>query len=215
MIYIGVDFSFTSPSVVIKLNDIYYCYFFSSKKKHHQLKVKIDNFIFENLGYITPSDSGEEHRFATMHYVNEQLTDRIKKMNPTNDSKCIFEEYAYGSASQGFTKIVEISGIFKHSLYMMGVSFKEIPSKSIKKWFTGNGSATKYQMYSQFAQINPDVNILDILKDESDIGNLSDPIPDVVDAWAMCLMCEYDMGKSPLNIKNNIINDVLQLLTKT
>lgn len=64
------------------------------------------------------------------------------------NSVVLIEDYSFGSFqnSSSVTKLAELGGIIKHSLYNKGTEMYLIPPTKVKKFLCGNGKAKKEDM---------------------------------------------------------------------
>lgn len=102
---------------------------------------------------------------------------------------CI-EDYSFSSKSQATYQIGEIGGLVRNTIYDGGFALRTVDPASLKMFFSGNGSANKFEMYDaaladeNFYCFFGENNICSKLvnKKKSDIEG---PITDLVDAYAL------------------------------
>ena len=94
-----------------------------------------------------------------------------------------FERYAF-SASGKITAIAEANGILKHRAYSMGCDVIEsVSPKTIKKFATGNGNASKFEMVDAFQADFPDIDVYDMIKAKRGNKSIKAPLTDICDAY--------------------------------
>ena len=217
MIFVGCDISFNSPAVTMynSENDTYIVLFVGNKKKFENFNMYVSNFHFVNIigdDYLRfkTLNTKDENRFLKMEHINEKFIEIIKENVGNKKIKMIIEQCAFNAVGSSGSKLYENSSIFKY-LYIkkFGYTFKEISPTSLKKTVTGNGHASKFEMYSVIQKEFPAVDFLTTLKSNSKIGTIISPLEDVIDSLAFCLV-----AKDHKFSQNNIINNVVDLLYK-
>lgn len=180
MIYIGIDSSLSSPSYCIYDGIKYIWIFFSDKKKHKDFFYEDDKYKI--LWYDYPSfNKKTSDRIKLMDYMTNKLINNLEFK--CADYKVTVEQYAF-SASGQLTKLAELMGITLYKLISnFNVEIKEIPPTSLKKWFTGNGSASKFEMYQQFYSMTG-LDLLTMLNNKS--KDINSPFEDMADAFGAC-----------------------------
>jgi Holliday junction resolvasome RuvABC endonuclease subunit len=100
----------------------------------------------------------------------------------------VIENYAFGAHGAHSHKLAELGGVCKHELTRAGFSYKTIPPSSVKKAWTGSGSASKERMYTTFeARYGPAV-FTHLARTAHKAGaRIPNPIQDLVDATALAL----------------------------
>lgn len=95
------------------------------------------------------------------------------------------EGYAYGANTSCLTKLAENCGLLKYILHTNGITFDVYPPSNIKKLVTGNGNASKAQMYGGwFNDTGVDLPPLFYKGKIPSIKCISkSPISDIVDAY--------------------------------
>jgi Holliday junction resolvasome RuvABC endonuclease subunit len=200
MIYIGIDSSISSPSYCIYDGKKYTWIFFSGKKKHKDFHYKDDKY--EIIWYNYPKfNKKTTDRIKLMDYMTDKLIDQIYYRND-DKFKVTVEQYAF-SGSGKLTKLAEIMGITLHKLLKecQNIEINEVAPTSLKKWFTNNGSASKFEMYQQFYSMTK-LDLLTMLKNKS--KDIESPFEDMADAFAACchaqdLKIEY----------NDVVSDII------
>lgn len=70
------------------------------------------------------------------------------------------EGYAFGASQAGIRDNAELGGVIRHHLWTIGVPWVEISPKTLKKYATGTGTASKADMITA-AQRHLDADITD------------------------------------------------------
>jgi hypothetical protein len=180
MIYVGIDYSMTSPAICIhkgkewSWDNCRISYLTKTKK----FEGKFDSFI----GHTYPDFLSPEQRFNN---ISEWILDVLTaaggvEIGLNAEFKVVIEGYSMGSKGQVF-HIAENTGLLKHKLWNHRISFETPAPTTIKKFATGKGNAPKERMYECFVSetgCDP-AKVLD--------GNPNtNPVSDVVDAYYMC-----------------------------
>lgn len=64
----------------------------------------------------------------------------------------VIEGYSYGSRNSRQHSIGEAGGLVRHSLWAQNITTVEVPPKTLKKFATGNGNASKQDMIEAAAE---------------------------------------------------------------
>jgi hypothetical protein len=91
------------------------------------------------------------------------------------------EAYSYGSIGK-HSQIAENTAILKRELLVNNIDWNVISPRSIKKFATGNGNATKLDMYNSFIA---DTGVA-LAADYDKCNPQSSPISDIVDSYFIC-----------------------------
>lgn len=176
---IAIDFSMNSAGVVIGNTD-----------KPEELKMlcfrqrKRDESLSKNIKIVDyPIDpkNNEERYFE----IANSIMGFIDKNN-INNREVYIEDYSFGSTGSVFN-IAEATATLKHILWMSGFNITKISPKSIKKYATGSGNATKTDMYNTFIdKTGFDFNkvLIGPKKDiEKGDEKIPSPVSDLIDAY--------------------------------
>lgn len=131
-----------------------------------------------------PKDGTFQHNTEYYEIITSKLMNIIQKYA---NKKCmaVIELYAFSmKQSSSQTSLAELGGVMRNKLFKSGIRIFEVPPTSIKKWFTGNGSADKVQMWKQFQKISPDIKLLEWLPSSCAENKIPSPHQDIVDAFA-------------------------------
>lgn len=141
--------------------------------------IKITGILFED--YVTDLE-----RF----YKNAACLRSI--INPDQDTKIVFEGYAFGASGSRIFQIGESTGIAKMmqlfdpsgALINSGNNLQVVPPMTIKKFATGKGNADKQLMYQKFLEETG----IDISA-KMGFVKLGSPVHDIVDAYWISKYC--------------------------
>lgn len=164
--FAGIDYSTTSPSICIKVEDNYDVHFLTQKKTLAE-EYWHEPFLF--FGRYLP----ELYGIQRYNYICRWAMDIIKSY----DVECVFmEDYAFGAQGRVF-HIGENTGILKQSLYRRDIPYYTIPPTVIKKYATGKGNANKKKMLDHFLTYTG-VDVQQVMSYTGD-----NPISDIVDSF--------------------------------
>ena len=126
-IYVGVDPSLKGTGVVA---------------------INEEGHILDRMTISTPKEADFSERCDMIAF---ELRDFIGKL-PLKPMHCMIEAPSYGSIGPVIT-LARLNGYVAGTLTALGVftTIRFLPPKSLKKYFTGNGSATK-QLMAAFAE---------------------------------------------------------------
>lgn len=217
--------------------------FGSHKKKNFNLgdflsNNKIYYNLFNNVGNLNvivrsqeplpkPEEIGinvwGQYHFGVLEVYTDLVVSKIKNFLSELTDEPVFikvgiENYSYNSFGDATIQIVEMTAVLKHKLTRVGgiCSLDDIhiiPGPMIKKKFTGNGNAIKYDMFEAFIALKDERdsfnkflidNKLECYKEkyktiketkkkpEHDIPNheMLTPIDDIIDAYFVKEYCK-------------------------
>ena len=176
MIVAGVDFSISSPGVVVMVCDdasldILRCHY---KGYTDVLKTKA---LDKNLDFYKRATFDSDIR--RFDFISQDITNYIASFN--DEKECVYvgiEGYAMGSSKGLVFNIAEATGMLKLKLWNSGYNMRIYDPNSIKKFATGKGNADKTVMGDFFiADESSYKPQLDHLK------NYDSPKGDIVDAY--------------------------------
>ena len=169
MIYVGIDYSLTSPAICIHEGDTWSeknCsfYFFGGKPTDKK---------FKSIKY--PEWNRDQERYQKLtKWVMDSIT-------PYNPDVIWIEDYAFGANGRVF-HIAENTGLMKYALYLQGYKFNLVSPTTAKKFATGKGNAKKEAMIEAFKS---DTGMDIFEKSGVKEGKLT-PSSDIVDAYWIC-----------------------------
>jgi Holliday junction resolvasome RuvABC endonuclease subunit len=170
MIYVGIDYSLTSPCVCIARDKTFQNSFFYFLNDRKTVLGKFHNILGEqHEEYLT-----DQERYENIaSWVLAILADFKKE-----EVVVLIEDYSFGSKGRVFN-LAENCGILKYMLYKQGYRFFTVAPTVVKKYATGKGNATKEKMYDAFLN-DTFVDLHSIISPTTKLGS---PTTDIVDAW--------------------------------
>ena len=175
---IAIDFSMNSAGIII-----------GNDSNQENLKMlffrqrKSDKSLVDNI-YITdyPKDySCNEERYyhialKIFNFIEEHTTSKI----------VYIEDYSFSSNGKVFN-IAEATGTLKQLLWINGYELTKVSPKSIKKFATGSGNASKTDMYDKFVD-NTNYNFNKTISGpqkeiKKGAKNIPAPVTDLIDAY--------------------------------
>jgi len=198
MIYVGIDYSMTSPAACFfddrieefKFDDCTLYYLTASKKYEMNFK-NVSGTYFEFQDNIQRYD-----------LISSFFLDCIysKVVNEDNEVKVFIEDYSMGSKGRVFN-IAENTGILKYRLWQLGIFYETVPPTVIKKFATGKGNSNKERMQEVFESEN---SIR--LKHELNMTEKQwNPSSDLIDAYYICKYGFEKENKNDENLKRQTI----------
>jgi len=174
-IYVGIDYSMSSPSICIHNGNewsIENCkfYFLTSKKKHiTSTKNIVGEFHAEHLN--------QEHRFDS---ISNWALSKIPKL-----SVVYIENYAFAAKGVVY-HIGECCGLLKHKLWKNSIPYSVVAPSEIKKYATTKGNANKILMHDSFFEETK----LDLsLELQCKMGD--SPMSDIIDSYYISKLCFF------------------------
>ena len=176
----ALDYSMSCPAICFhtgKSFSFQNCtfYFLTDIKKY------IGSFLNGQInGHQLPLDwNSQEERFNSISelFINWIFDHNCKEV-------CL-EGYSMASKGKVF-HIGENTGLMKHKLWKQNINFAVSAPKQIKKFATGNGNASKEQMWTAF--LENDHNTIDFRETMGYTNKTSilSPIGDIVDSFFIC-----------------------------
>lgn len=165
----GIDYSMSSPAMVIFDDNEYTFYGIKAKKSMVSKSDKV--ILFEPV-------KDYEHNIERYEFLANLFVDILKAENIKD---VYIEGYAYGARGNVFN-IGENTGILKYLLYKNGINLTVFQPNEIKKVATNKGNANKVLMYEAFKNDGP-FDLEDILSVEATDTKIPAPINDMVDAY--------------------------------
>ena len=102
------------------------------------------------------------------------------------------EAYAFHKQSSSVTGLAEVGGVMRNKLFRAGLGFVELSPTTIKRWFAGNGTADKPQMWKRFQQVTCNTLPIDRLIPGSFARQIPCPHQDIVDSFAAAFALHRD-----------------------
>lgn len=190
---VGIDMSVRSPGLSVYCEctaaPTLHLYFLCMRKRdrgrNHVSMIQLPHRVLCSIGHLpyvpVPSEAkgGIVHTTRLCQSIREVLTQGC-----TGARTIYIEDYAYGMHdSRATSSLCELGGVLKYVLQDMGPVVLVAPSR-LKKIFTGDGRATKQDMYRAFrARGYPDLYRVFGMGDTA--TGVPAPISDLVDATAL------------------------------
>lgn len=173
MIIAAIDWSMTSPSIVVGKvgcsdSELDYYSFKQAKKQSSNLKnVHLCDY---------PQWSCPEERFLKLsEWALGIITDH-------GVHHAFIEGYAYGSSKGVVFEIGENTGVLKQTLYTTHVPFTVYAPTVIKKFATGKGNANKIAMEEAY-RTKTGIDLCLAINDKATATKIPSPVSDMVDAY--------------------------------
>jgi len=184
MLFAGIDYSMTSPSITIydekKELEFENCevYFLSTIKK-----------VLGTFGNIT---GAEMIRSENVQFRFNFISDwAIDLLNTKGVGHVFLEGYAFGATGRVF-QIAENTGLLKHKLFENEFTFSIYAPSEIKKFATRKGNASKELLNETFKE-QEGLDLKDLL-------NLTDkqwnPSSDIIDSYYICKFGVYNASRN-------------------
>ena len=170
MIYVGIDYSLTSPCVCVSRDKTFSNSFFYFLNDRKTVQGKCHNILGEeHEEYLTDQERYENIASWVLGILSNFTHEEIIVM---------IEDYSFGSKGKVFN-LAENCGILKYLLFKNGYKFFTVPPTVVKKFATGKGNATKEKMYEFFVK-DTMIDLHNIISPTTKLGS---PTTDIVDAW--------------------------------
>lgn len=173
MMLAGIDYSMTCPAITVgNSKDFSKCktFYYKQKKKKEANTISHSNEIY---GMHIDNYACVEERFDN---ISEWAMAIFRRFKVT--AVCI-EGYAFCGRGAVFD-IGENTGLLKHKMWKNDIKYFIAPPKTIKKYFSGSGNASKEMMHEAFKE-KTGVDVSEIFKAKPD----KSPISDIVDSYAI------------------------------
>lgn len=170
---IGIDYSYTSPSICILGDDFQSSlfYFANSNKKVCVKARNYEGFLIEK-DWVDNVDRYERLALWAVEKIQQHWEP---------DSKIILEGYAFGARGGMLFNIAENAGLLKYHLKRSFGRHPEIISPTaVKKHWTGKGNANKEAMVQTLLD-KEGVDVVSWMQ----MNKLASPAHDVVDSYAI------------------------------
>lgn len=183
MLYFGIDYSITSPSI---------CSFLGEKK---DFSPKNCNFFYynkrkqkntqNNIHQTIPQESYKTpiQRFTRTANWAIRCIEVTRQAYDYPETLILIEDYSFGSKGKVF-EIAENCGILKFLLEQENYNYQKISPTSLKKYATNSGKSTKEDMYNSF-YTETQFDIKKVFSDKT-TKNITTPISDIVDSYYLC-----------------------------
>ena len=176
VVFIGVDYSYTSPAICVLGSD-----FKTSKFFYATYNPKMEGKSGKNcLGYILNPRLKDTERYAEIGEWGKKVVSKCLK---AKNVKVAMEGYSFGSSRSLTFNIAENAGLLKFLLFKeLNIIPHIIPPTTAKKHFSGSGRANKEDMRQALID-KEGVDIVEWLG----MKRLNSPAHDIVDSYAIAL----------------------------
>lgn len=195
---VGCDFSLSSPGVMVMdlKSRVLYGLCWASRKREIGLHSEVDRtFTFYKsreakkfvLTVCDPIDSKSEVVSRADKIANDLMA-LLQRLGCTpGDTVVGIEGYAFNAQGCSMTRLSELGGICKHTLFRHGFTYCEYPPTHVKKMFTGKGNANKLEMCQFYhKQDAKRPSLFDMLNLRLSAKQMvPHPIEDLVDAFGL------------------------------
>lgn len=181
-IFIGLDWSLTSPGICIIENGKPTFHFLTTKKK---FQTKLCDWL---IGYPYPEYSSDIERYSKLSDWAFCIINKVH-LDTGIFPKISIEGFSFGSTGSRLFQIAENAGVLKYVLNQYGYNFTVVPPTVIKKFLSGKGNSKKIVMIESFISKTG-------IKLHEEFGSSKidvKPVDDLVDAWALAA---YEIQKS-------------------
>ncbi|MCA9496495.1 MAG: hypothetical protein KC589_06120 [Nanoarchaeota archaeon] len=184
-IYIGIDYSISSPAMCIIKDDITEIHCFHKEDSFFYLVDKNLN-DFKIITYTLNKKSLDLYEYYEKQ--TDIIISAILQSLNSNNYHLSLEDYSFSSNGKVFN-IGEATGILKYKLYKNKLPYVVFSPKTIKKFTTGNGNSNKDNMVDQFYQ-DTDIDLFKSLQ-LNRRKTIPSPITDIVDSYYQTLYLKH------------------------
>lgn len=177
MIYIGIDYSYTSPAICI-LGDN----FATSQFYYATYNDKLAEGYKNCHGHLLNSKLEGVERYREIARWGAGIVALYQRLNDYQEMHVAMEGYSYGSSKSLTFNIAENAGVLKLYLLDLDIVPTIIPPTTAKKFFSGSGRANKEDMRAALVE-KEGVDIVDWMG----FKTLKSPAHDIVDSYAIAL----------------------------
>jgi hypothetical protein len=192
--YVGIDYSVTSPAIVVIKSDGKVHAYAYGKKKQQGVHVAGD-FTFTISPYPTNYRTYMD-RYKIL--ANETLISLYKAIISEGTDLCSkvrLEGYSYASTGKVFN-LAENMAVLKYTLSISNIEYDIIAPTKVKKYATDKGNANKTIMYNSFVE-KTGIVLKDVLNDGSRGDNVGSPVSDIVDAYFIAMSIKDGVEADP------------------
>lgn len=141
MVYAAIDYSFTSPAMVVYTGEDYYFYYMHKTKSRVQYANHLNSRLIEFDSSVS-QDIKDEKIGSSMSRFKSIAEYFIGIMDLHNVGKVFLEGYSLGSKGKVFS-IAENTAVLKYMLMERGTPVTIFPPTTVKKFASGKGNANK------------------------------------------------------------------------
>jgi Holliday junction resolvasome RuvABC endonuclease subunit len=179
----GIDYSISGPCLCIiddELNPTAWYYLTTESRK---IKRYVGSFSHNINGTFLKDKSEFKNDIERFSYVSDFFIDVIKSNNIKN---ICLEGYSMGSRNGLVFNIAEHTGILKYKLLQLGIDPIIASPKTVKKFASGTGNATKEIMLQNFEEKFKNKIDIRIALGYNKV-KVESPISDIVDSYYIAL----------------------------
>ena len=194
---IGIDFSINSTAVTIRNgNEIVMMSFvpnYEPDKRAWKVHQSISNLVqihsYKKDGSSKDSIEDQRIKLRNANQLSDLIINSIGQENLKVVERINIEGFSYASKGNSFIDLITYNSFLKTKLYQeVGDKIYVVPPKTLKKWYTGNGNATKCGMLRSYMEKNDNDltrKISEWCKIEDEEFSIPKPIDDLVDSIAL------------------------------
>ncbi|MCA9496579.1 MAG: hypothetical protein KC589_06550 [Nanoarchaeota archaeon] len=180
-IYIGIDYSISSPAMCVIKDDNTEIHCFHKEDSFFYLVDKKLN-DFKIITYTLNKKSLDLYEYYEKQ--TDIIISAILQSLNSNNYHLSLEDYSFSSNGKVFN-IGEATGILKYKLHKNNLSYFVFSPKTIKKFATNNGNSNKDNMVDQFYK-DTEIDLFDSLQ-LNRRKTIPSPITDIVDSYYQTL----------------------------
>ena len=195
----GIDMSLTNPGLV-KIDPSTHkvsLYYFRNRQIEHNALVRVSDHRSSFYGWFWEVVCIEEEKDLSQY---SRFSSKISKLmaligDNFNKTSCVgIEGYSMNSRTgKSGTILMELGGCLRLALATYEHKWVEIPPRSVKKQFTGNGKADKNEMYQYYLQKYHLPELCNLIGLKQIYKQTPHPVEDLVDALADGLSTLFSM----------------------
>jgi hypothetical protein len=194
---IGIDFSINSTAVTVKNgSEIVMMSFvpnYEPDKRAWRVHQSISNLVqihsYKKDGSSKDSIEDQRIKLRNANQLSDLIINSIGRENLKGVERINIEGFSYASKGNSFIDLITYNSFLKTKLYQeVGDKIYVVPPKTLKKWYTGNGNATKCGMLRSYMEKNDNDlthKIREWCKIEDEEFSIPKPIDDLVDSIAL------------------------------
>jgi hypothetical protein len=199
---IGIDFSINSTAITISNEKGIVMMSFvpnyesgkSAWKVHDAISKFVQIHSYKKDGSSKNSIEDQRIKLRNANNLSDQIINAIGAENLKRVEKINIEGFSYASKGNSFIDLITYNTFLKTKLFqIVGDKIFVVPPKTLKKWYTGNGNATKCGMLRSYLEKNNNdltSKIREVCKIEDGEFNIPKPLDDLVDSIALSELAE-------------------------
>ena len=201
MIIIGIDFSINSTAITInedgQLKTFSFVPNFESGKRafktHDEISDIVEIHSYTKDGNTKDSIEDQRIKIRNASFLADTVISVIGEIL-THCDRVNIEGFSYGSKGNSFVDLIMYNSFLRSKIYdIVGDKIFVIPPQTLKKWYTGNGNATKCGMLRTYIE-KSDSTLSDRIRSMSLIKEseftIPKPLDDIIDSIALAELGE-------------------------